>query len=223
MLDSPDLPEKDKSTTRLASEGRVFVGAGTETMGNMLSLTTFYLLSSPEKAMRVKEEISEAKRKRTGPLNTQDLQRLPYLNAVVLEGLRISTSVAGRLPRVNTHEVMVYKTYTIPVGTPVSTTQKHTHDDPTIYTSPREFLPERWLVALEKRKVLEKYLQPFGKGSRSCIGIHLAYAEIYKTLAEMFSNFELELFETDEDDIKQVHDFFSPYPTSTRGLRVLVS
>jgi len=51
----------------------------------------------------------------------------------------------------------------------------------------------------------------------------LAYAEIYKTLAEMFSNFELELFETDEDDIKQVHDFFSPYPTSTRGLRVLVS
>jgi len=48
-------------------------------------------------------------------------------------------------------------------------------------------------------------------------------SEIYVTIAALFSEFNLELFETEEDDIKQVHDFFSPFPTSDRGLRVTVS
>lgn len=54
--------------------------------------------------------------------------------------------------------------------TPVSTTQKLTHYNPTIFPSPEAFIPERWLDPKE-RKRLEKYLQPFGKGSRSCIGL----------------------------------------------------
>lgn len=51
----------------------------------------------------------------------------------------------------------------------------------------------------------------------------LANAEIYMVLAELFSKFDLELFETDLDDIKQVHDYFSPFPASERGVRVIVS
>ncbi|KAH8600962.1 cytochrome P450 [Bisporella sp. PMI_857] len=240
MLDAEELSAKDKSNERLALEVRTFVGAGTETTGNTLTSIVFYLLANPEKLRRLKEEIREAQKKCNAPLRYQDLQQLPYLNAVVLEGLRypplslqiihcltsiprISTSVSGRLPRVNTREAMAYKSYTIPINTPVSMTQKLTHDNATIFPSPRSFLPERWLVAPEERKRLEKYLQPFGRGSRSCIGIHLANSEIYVTLAALFSHFDLELHDTVEDDIKQVHDFFSPFPESNRGLRVLVS
>lgn len=50
----------------------------------------------------------------------------------------------------------------------------------------------------------------------------LAYSEIYVTVAKLFGNFELQLFDTDFDDIKQVHDFFSPFPESDKGLRVTV-
>lgn len=42
------------------------------------------------------------------------------------------------------------------------------------------------------------------------------------TLAMIFNNFELELFDTGKDDIEQVHDFFSPFPESGKGLRVMV-
>ena len=49
-------------------------------------------------------------------------------------------------------------------------TQRLTHFNPTIFPDPTEFIPDRWLDPAE-RKVLEKYLQPFGKGSRSCVGL----------------------------------------------------
>ena len=42
------------------------------------------------------------------------------------------------------------------------------------------------------------------------------------TIAKLFSQFDMNLFETTEDDIKQVHDFFSPFPDSERGLRVTI-
>jgi len=55
------------------------------------------------------------------------------------------------------------------------------------------------------------------------VQLSLAYSELYVTIAELFSSFELELFETtEEEDVLQFHDFFSPFPKGDRGLRVLV-
>jgi cytochrome P450 len=79
MLQSPDLASSDKSRYRLALEARTLVGAGTETTGNSLSVTTFHLLANPDKARRLKEEIQLAQSKSKTPLKYQDLQKLPYL------------------------------------------------------------------------------------------------------------------------------------------------
>ena len=79
MLDSPDLPAKDKSEFRLALEVRTFVGAGTETTGNTLSVTAFHLLANPDKAKRLKEEVQAAQKKSSTPLRYQELLQLPYL------------------------------------------------------------------------------------------------------------------------------------------------
>lgn len=79
MLDSQDLPEKDKKIWRLALEVRTFVGAGTETTGNTLSNITYYLLVNPDKTKRLKNEIQAAQEKSATPLRYQDLQQLPYL------------------------------------------------------------------------------------------------------------------------------------------------
>lgn len=49
-------------------------------------------------------------------------------------------------------------------------TQKLTNYNPTIFPNPTSFIPERWLDQKE-RKRLDKYMQPFGKGSRACIGL----------------------------------------------------
>ena len=57
-----------------------------------------------------------------------------------------------------------------------------------------------------------------------CVGINLAYAELYLTLAIIMSRFDLENFETTaENDIKIDRDFFVgiPKPTS-KGVRAKV-
>jgi hypothetical protein len=50
----------------------------------------------------------------------------------------------------------------------------------------------------------------------------LALSEIYVCLARVFGEYELALFETTKEDVEQVHDFFSPYPRTSRGVRVVV-
>jgi cytochrome P450 len=79
MLDSPELPERDKAEWRLALEIRTFVGAGTETTGNTLTVITFHLLANPEKAQRLKQEVQNAQKQSSTALKYQELLQLPYL------------------------------------------------------------------------------------------------------------------------------------------------
>ena len=56
-----------------------------------------------------------------------------------------------------------------------------------------------------------------------CLGIHLAYAELYLTLAHVFRRYDLELFGTGRDDVDAKHDFMVPSPKlDSKGLRVVV-
>jgi len=52
-----------------------------------------------------------------------------------------------------------------------------THMDPAIFEDPERFHPERWLDP-EKAKQISKYLQPWGRGARLCLGMELAYYDL---------------------------------------------
>lgn len=109
--------------------------------------------------------------------------------------------------------------------TPISTTQNDTNFNADIFPSPHAFQPERWLADAD-RKRLGRYLYNFGRGTRSCIGMEVAYVEIYLALGRIFapsSGFRLELYDTDyERDVAMFHDYFSPFPKSTNGIRAFV-
>ena len=47
------------------------------------------------------------------------------------------------------------------------------HLDPALFSHPMEYDPDRWLraEAAGDKNEIEKHLNPFGKGSRNCIGI----------------------------------------------------
>ncbi|KAK3080075.1 hypothetical protein LTS18_003201, partial [Coniosporium uncinatum] len=120
-----------------------------------------------------------------------------------------------------------YGDWTIPPGTPVSMTQMFIHDDASIFTSPKRFLPERWVGEIEGQDPAElrRFLVPFSRGTRQCVGINLAYAELYLTLGEMFGpeGVEMKLFETGAEDVEVVHDFFNPCARlDGKGVRVVV-
>ncbi|KAE8840611.1 hypothetical protein PTNB85_04010 [Pyrenophora teres f. teres] len=78
---------------------------------------------------------------------------------------------------------------------------------PDVFPDPDTFRPERWIEATARGEHLEKYLVTFSKGSRICLGINLAYAELYLTVAALAKNFELELVGSTLEDINSHRDF----------------
>ena len=71
-----------------------------------------------------------------------------------------------------------------------------------------QFKPERWLE-LEKSAQLDNFLLSFSRGSRACLGINLAYAELYNTFAYVLGSFEFNLAGTTARDMEW-HDAFGP-------------
>ena len=133
----------------------------------------------------------------------------------------MSHGISHRLQRVNPDGSLTFHQWVIPAGTPVSMTSVFLHENPAIFPNPHEFRPERWLSHEGVR--LEKYLVPFSRGTRACIGINLAYAEMYLSLATLFRRFNFELFETSRADVDMVHDFFNPsVRLDSKGIRVMV-
>lgn len=56
-----------------------------------------------------------------------------------------------------------------------------------------------------------------------CIGINLAFAELYLTAAEVFSRCDLRLYETNRKDVDICHDYFVGMPSmQSNGVRVMI-
>ena len=72
-------------------------------------------------------------------------------------------------------------------------------------------------------KSLSRYMTAFGRGSRQCIGINIAYAELYIGIATLFRRFDFDLFETERADVDLAHDFVSAHARhGSKGVRVMV-
>jgi cytochrome P450 len=154
------------------------------------------------------------------PASWTQLEQLPYLSACIAEGNRLSFGVAARTARISPAHPLHYKTYIIPPGTPLSSTTLSVHTDEKIFPDPWEFRPERWLgkEGMERRK----YQMAFNKGSRSCVGINLAHAEMFLMIREVVG-WEMRLFETDVGDVRFKHEFHVAFPKlGSMGVRAVV-
>jgi cytochrome P450 len=197
------------------------MGAGSLTTALFLKVTNFHLLKQSDVLAKLRAELETAFPDPTVIPPLIELEKLPYLQAVVKEGQRLSYGVAHRLQRIAPTEALAYKDWAIPPGTPVSMTAVYIHQDPSIFPDPFSFKPERWLASDAAK--LDKYLVNFGRGTRQCLGINLANLEMFTTLATMVRRFEMELYQTAESDVELRHDFFNPLPRlDSKGVRVLV-
>ncbi|KAF2139285.1 uncharacterized protein K452DRAFT_328197 [Aplosporella prunicola CBS 121167] len=221
LLDS-DLPASEKTVPRLIDEALTIVAAGSNTTAQFLKTTSFHVLANPPILTKLRAELQGIASNPAELPSLRDLEHMPYLNAVVKEGFRISYGITSRLTRIAPNEDLVFNNYIIPAGTPVGMTSILTHENPRLFPEPKVFKPERWLEPGAQR--LEKYLVNFSKGTRACLGMNLARAEIFLTLAALFGGrFELELLETDRSDVDVKHDFFNPSARlDSKGARVLV-
>ncbi|KAL5402290.1 hypothetical protein PMIN03_010802 [Paraphaeosphaeria minitans] len=218
------LPESDLSVERLTKEAQIFLGAGSISAARTLDFISYYIIANEGYLKRLQLELVPLMGGYPMRLPSfVELERLPFLQALIKEGLRLSYGVMHRMPRVSPDQPIVYRDWVIPPGVSVGMSAYMNHTDPNIYPDPFTFNPERWLK--DVTPAMTRCLVPFSKGSRNCLGMNLAYMELYKTLSTVFrpGGPKLELFETDESDIVQAHDYIIPLPNlESKGLRVKV-
>lgn len=179
LLES-DLPEPEKSISRLTDEAAALLTAGSETVSWALTVITYHVLDKPLLLQRLNEEVNGAV-DGSGQLPPwSSLEKLPYLTAVITEGLRLSYGLSGRSARVATDEDLVYRgawrgepvQYLVPKGYAIGMSPALLHHDESLFPDSHAFNPERWLDGnMQRNKELERHLLTFSKGSRSCIGI----------------------------------------------------
>ncbi|CCD43671.1 similar to cytochrome P450 [Botrytis cinerea T4] len=231
---SSSLPDSEKKFSNMSQEAINIIGAGTDTTAHALMILMYYLAIDAVRYEKLREELRGVgfeMREDGGEdggfkkLELGMVERLVYLNACALEGLRLSYGVSSRLARIAPKENLRYGKWEIPAGTPVGMSTMLQHHNEQIFPSSHQFIPERWI--LENGTInhaLEKYLVTFSRGARSCIGQVLAKAEIHLALAVVVSRFRIQLYETDfERDVMVKRDYFLPQPGSdSRGVRVLL-
>ncbi|KAK2036141.1 benzoate 4-monooxygenase cytochrome P450 [Colletotrichum somersetense] len=221
ILDS-DLPDHEKLPGRLSAEAAGILGAGNEGTARTLSITLFYIYDSPEVLRKLRDELETVMPLTTSNVSLETLEALPYFSASMTEGLRLSHGASSRMPRIATEEKLIYREWVIPPGTPVMQSMYLHHMNPRIFPQPYEFLPQRWI---DQPELKTRYFMAWGRGSRSCVGMNLAHAELYLTVARILRRFDLTMYETiRERDVEVVHDGFIGMPAfDSPGIRVTVS
>jgi cytochrome P450 len=223
------LPAAEKGLLRLEHEAVLLIMAGTfnkspwepkltatgtESTAKSMAVAHFHLLANPQILARLRAELPDH------DASWNELEQLPYFNAVIAEANRLSFGVTARLCRIAPDESLIYKGYTIPDGTPVSITTLCVHTDESIFPDPWNFNPDRWLGPEGAGR--RRYQMAFNKGSRNCIGINLAHAELFLAIAAM-ARYDMELFQTDITDIQFQHDYHVGFPKlDSKGIRAMV-
>jgi cytochrome P450 len=171
---------------------------------------------------KIREEVNSVPMVVTKRPSLSQLEHLPYLSAVIKEGLRLHGGIVARSSRVCTRETLRIGDFDVPPGTPLSTSSYFIHRNSHLFPEPSRFLPERWL-AKHGTTDLDRHLVAFGKGTRNCVGKNLGRAELYLTLATVLTTFDFTLFETDETDVEFGRDWYVMQPRkSSAGVRVMV-
>ncbi|KAK2763202.1 hypothetical protein FQN54_009838 [Arachnomyces sp. PD_36] len=203
-LTDPKLPLEERSGARLQDELFVILGAGTETTARVLTVAAYYLARDPIVLNTLRTELKQVLPTPTSTASWAELEKLPYMNGVVNESLRFAHGVVGRLARVARDESLTYKDHVIPAGTPMSASAYIIHRDPSIFPNPERFDPDRWIKAAERGEKLTQYIVAFSKGSRGCVGINLAYMELFMVISQFARRFDVHLHDTGPEDIRIV-------------------
>ena len=140
-----------------------------------------------------------------GP-DATDLQALPYLSAVVKEGLRTSMANPTRLPHVVPSTGWTFKNVYFPPGSIVGCSAFELHMNPEIFPDPRSFKPGRWLDATSE---MTKYWFAFGAGSRACIARNLATIELILATERVVRSGVLKGARVEEQGDIEIYEWFN--------------
>lgn len=118
------------------------------------------------------------------------LDRLPLLNAIMTETLRLYPAVPGCQARVVPAQGTTIHGHFVPAGTRISCSAYSLHRNEKAFPEPGEWRYERWLEADEaQRREMERWFWGWGSGVRMCIGKPFATVEMKVLVAEVVRGF----------------------------------
>ena len=172
---------KDKE---LRDELMTLMLAGHETTATAIAWSLYWVHRQPEIRTKLREEIASLG---SNP-DPMAIAKLPYLDAVCKETLRIYPVAMLTFPRV-VQKPLELIGYQLEPGQVVMGCIYLLHQREDVYPEPHKFRPERFLET--EFSAYEFF--PFGGGKRRCIGEALAKLEMKLVLATIVANYDLEL------------------------------
>lgn len=142
-------------------------------------------------------------------LTDAELARLPYLQAVVKEGLRVHPP--GPLlswARLSTSDVQLSNGMIVPQNTTAMVNMWAITHDQAVWESPLEFKPERFVPSMGGADVDVRggdlRLAPFGAGRRVCPGKNLGLVTVSLWVAKLVQEFEFSVDVENPVDLSEV-------------------
>ncbi|KAL2835369.1 cytochrome P450 [Aspergillus pseudoustus] len=169
--------------------------AGSDTTAISLRAIFYYVIKNPQVYGKVQNEIDEADREnRLSKFVTyEECLKLPYLQAIMKEAMRLHPGVGFPLERYTPSEGAEICGHTLQGGTNVSISAPVIHYNQEIYGKDADlFRPERWQEAPpEVLKAMDRYFLAFGHGTRTCIGKNISIMEMGKFVPQILRHFRI--------------------------------
>uniref|UniRef100_A0A803KY35 Cytochrome P450 n=1 Tax=Chenopodium quinoa TaxID=63459 RepID=A0A803KY35_CHEQI len=175
----------------------VLLVAGTDTTSATMEWTMSLLLNNPNVMDKVQSEI-DSQVGQDNLINELDIPRLPYLQNVILETLRMFPAVPLLLPHMSSRECQIGG-FDVPRGTMLLVNAWAIHRDPNVWDEPTEFKPERF-----QNMDFDQYtLLPFGTGRRGCPGATLGNRIISLALGSLIQCYYWKRISDEEVDMTE--------------------
>ncbi|KAL3366138.1 hypothetical protein AABB24_011008, partial [Solanum stoloniferum] len=165
--------------------------AGSDTSAITTEWAMAELLRKPEELNKVRQEIIEQIGLERA-VKESDMDKLPYLQAVVKETMRLHPAVSLLLPHKAQNDVQVLG-FNVPKDSQVFVNAWAIGRDPKSWERALEFLPQRFIESNVDYKGRDFEFIPFGAGRRICPGIPLAIRMVNLMLASIIQPFNWNL------------------------------
>ncbi|KAJ0010287.1 hypothetical protein Pint_33889 [Pistacia integerrima] len=141
----------------------------------------------------------------------EDLPKMPYLKAVILETLRRHPPLGFVVPHAVTEDI-VLNGYLIPKNASINFMVTDMGLDPKGWDDPMSFRPERFLDKAQVFDITgsrEIKMMPFGVGRRICPGLGLAILHLEYFVANFIWHYEWKAVEGDEINLEEKQEILT--------------